>query len=58
MSNKTLSTLNVVFMVVLVALGIAIWFTASQVLSIVFAVVLLLLALNITGVLGSLFGKD
>lgn len=58
MTQKTIGIINVVILVLLLALGVAIWFTASTVLSIVFGVLLLIGALNITGVTASLFGKE
>jgi len=52
-----MQTLNLILAIVLGALAVAIWFTASQVLSVIFLVVAVVFGLNITGVLGSLFGK-
>ena len=52
-----MKTSEIIWLVSVVAVGIAVWVTASQALAIVWGVLILVAALTVTGVLPSLYNK-
>lgn len=52
-----MKTLTYTWLILLILTGVGVWFTASQVLSIIWAVELLVGGLFITGVIPSLYRK-
>lgn len=52
-----MQTSTVMWLVAIILVGIGVWFTASQVLAIVWGVLILIAALAQTGILGSFWAK-
>lgn len=52
-----MKTASIVWAVLLVVVGIGVWITASQVLAIVWGVLILVAVLTVTGILPTLYNK-